>query len=155
MDTAWANKIQSDRFFNPNNMVCPVWNGMDSAGRKVCPDSYVTKTAGCNSAEDRVLVENDQRPQYMEYINLSANGFSSDIYKNSLNHKQLVEADANIKSTDALHGSFGQQFKATNYPGCSYNSYRETQGRESYDNRRRQALQNGFYANQNRKRSGF
>jgi len=80
VDTAYANKVESDRFLNPQNMVCPIWNGVDSAGRRVCPDSYWTKTAGCNSAEDRVFVENNLRPQYMEYINLSANGIQADIY---------------------------------------------------------------------------
>ena len=80
VDTGWANKIESDRFLNSDLMVCPIWNGVDTAGRRVCPDSFVTKTAGCNSAEDRVIVENNQRPQYMEYINLSANGIDASIY---------------------------------------------------------------------------
>ena len=80
VDTAYANKVESDRFLNPQNMVCPIWNGVDTAGRRVCPDSFWTKRAGCNSAEDRVVVENNQRPQYMEYINLSANGIQADIY---------------------------------------------------------------------------
>ena len=30
VDTAWADKIASDRFLNPDNMVCPIWNGMDT-----------------------------------------------------------------------------------------------------------------------------
>ena len=79
VDTGWANKVESDRFLNPNNMVCPIWNGVDLTGRRVCPDSFYTKRAGCNSAEDRVVVENAQRPQYMEYINLSANGIDGAI----------------------------------------------------------------------------
>ena len=80
--TSWANKVQSDRFQNPNLMVCPVWNGVDAAGRRACPDSFMTKRAGCNSAEDRVVVENNvSRPQYMEYVNLNAAGIaSSDIW---------------------------------------------------------------------------
>ena len=56
VDTAYANKVESDRFLNPQNMVCPVWNGVDTAGRRVCPDSFWTKRAVCNSAEDRVVV---------------------------------------------------------------------------------------------------
>jgi len=83
VDTGWASKVQSDRFLNPNIMVCPVWDGFDTAGRMVCPDSFYTKRAGCNSAEDRVVVENNvSRPQYMEYINLNANGISGEIYQN-------------------------------------------------------------------------
>ena len=80
VDTAYANKVESDRFLNPQNMLCPLWNGLDTSGRRVCPDSFWTKNAGCNSAEDRVVVENNQRPQYMEYINLSANGIDGGIY---------------------------------------------------------------------------
>lgn len=74
VDTAWANKLQSDRFLNPNMMVCPIWAGHDTSGRRICPDTYNTKTAGCNSAADRVIVENGLRPQYIEYINLDASG---------------------------------------------------------------------------------
>lgn len=74
VDTSWANKLESDRFLNPNLMMCPSWNGVDTTGRVVCPDSYYTKRAGCNSALDRVLTENAQRPQYIEYVNLNAAG---------------------------------------------------------------------------------
>ena len=80
VDTGWASRIQSDRFENPNLMVCPVWNGRDLSGRPVCADSFYTKRAGCNSALDRVDVENYQRPQYMEYINLDAAGIYANIY---------------------------------------------------------------------------
>ena len=69
VDTGYANKVESDRFLNPENMVCPIWNGVDLTGRRVCPDSFYTKSAGCNSAEDRVVVENNLRPQYAEYVN--------------------------------------------------------------------------------------
>lgn len=31
-----APRINSDRFLNPNNMVCPVWDGQDLTGRNVC-----------------------------------------------------------------------------------------------------------------------
>lgn len=63
-----AERVLSDRFLNPRNLVCPVWNGLDAAGRVSCADGFRTKTAGCNSAEDRIGVENVQRPQYMTYI---------------------------------------------------------------------------------------
>lgn len=67
-NTAHAERVLSDRFLNPKNMVCPAWNGLDAAGRISCVDGFKTKSAGCNSAEDRVGVENIQRPQYMTYI---------------------------------------------------------------------------------------
>ena len=65
-----ANRIQSDRFFNPQNMVCIPWNGLNNKGQEVCPDSFWTKTPGCDSSEDRVMVENAQRPKYMNYVTL-------------------------------------------------------------------------------------
>lgn len=68
VDVGYANRINSDRFLNPRNMVCPVWNSLDSAGRIACPDSFVTKSAGCNNPGDRVSVENSQRPNYIQYI---------------------------------------------------------------------------------------
>jgi hypothetical protein len=68
VDVGYASRINSDRFLNPRNMVCPVWNSLDSAGRVACPDSFVTKSAGCNNPQDRVSVENSQRPNYIQYI---------------------------------------------------------------------------------------
>ncbi len=74
VDSGWATKLYSDRLLNPNQMLCPVWNQVDTSGRPVCADSYYTKTPGCNSAGDRVNVENDLRPQYIEYVTLDAAG---------------------------------------------------------------------------------
>jgi len=75
VNTAYANKLESDRYQNPNSLLCPVWNGHDSYGRSVCYDSYYTKTSGCSSASDRVVVENYLRPQYADYIALNADGY--------------------------------------------------------------------------------
>lgn len=77
VNSGYADKIQSDRFENPDTMTCPLWNGQDSFGRYVHPDSFYTKNAGCNSADDRVSIENFLRPQYMEYVALDAAGFRS------------------------------------------------------------------------------
>ena len=81
VNTGWATREESDRFLNPNNMLCPLWNGLDNTGRRVCPDSFVTKSRGCNSATDRVVVENNvSRPQYIEYITLNSAGVAGNIY---------------------------------------------------------------------------
>ena len=85
VNVGYANRIQSDRFFNPNQQVCPVWNGVDTAGRPVCPNSFYTKTAGCNSAEDRVLVENYLRPNYSEYITLNTQGIEQETNMHTAN----------------------------------------------------------------------
>lgn len=92
--TGNANKIQSNRLQNPDSQMCPVWNGMDLAGRPVCLDSFNTKNAGCNSSLDRIKVENFLRPSYANYVTQSASGI------------QGIDADygSNIHATDtAIH----------------------------------------------------
>lgn len=156
VNTAWANRVESDRFFNPAVQVCPVWTGVDSAGRRVCPDSFMTKTAGCNSAEDRVLVENDQRPQYMEYINLSANGFGADLYGDNMMWNANKNAEANIKyGQEKIHGNVGQDWRALVYPGCNYDAYKTAMAQEKQAMRKQGALNEGFKSNFYRQRSGF
>ena len=155
VDTAYANKVQSDRFLNPENMVCPVWNGMDSAGRSVCPDSFVTKRAGCNSAEDRVVVENNQRPQYAEYINLSAQGINGAIYGNSMPHETVGQAQANLHNVNNITGNFGMQFGADVYPPCSYYPYKQAMAQNQQSMREQQSMQEGFESYHKRAASGF
>jgi hypothetical protein len=129
VNTGWADKIQSDRFENPSNLLCPLWNGQDNFGRFVHPDSFITKNAGCNSADDRIAVENFLRPQYMEYVALDAAGFQAPLYGNG---KQVVEGFAsppsgNMFTADAMTtrknaykevprivGSAGYDYSATN-----------------------------------------
>jgi hypothetical protein len=130
VDTAYSNKVQSDRFLNPNLMVCPVWSGVDTTGREVCPDSYYTKNAGCNSAEDRVFVENNLRPQYMEYINLSAQGIDAAIYGNTMPWNEVGQSNAELQAVNNVTGNFGKQFGASVYPGCNYYPYEEAMTQE-------------------------
>lgn len=131
VDTAYSNKVQSDRFLNPSLMVCPIWNGVDTTGRQVCPDSYYTKNAGCNSAEDRVMVENAvSRPQYMEYINLSANGIDGNIYGNTMPWNQVGQTSDELHEINNVTGNFGLQFGANTYPGCNYYPYEQAMVQE-------------------------
>lgn len=155
VDTAYANKVESDRFLNPEMMVCPIWNGVDSTGRKVCPDSFMTKRAGCNSAEDRVVVENNQRPQYMEYINLSANGIDGGIYGNTMSWNEEGQRRKELKDVNNITGNFGKQFGASVYPACGYYPYKQALAQEAESRRKVQAEEEGFYANRSRQRSGF
>ena len=109
VDTAYQQRIQSDRFFNPKNLVCPVWNGLDTAGRVVCADSFYTKREGCNSALDRVGVENVQRPQYMQYI--------SDSLGNSYNNNSPTSEPAT--SAVGVEGfNYQQQPKSSQCKKC-------------------------------------
>jgi hypothetical protein len=122
VDPAWANKLESDRFLNPSNMVCIPWNNHDTAGRPSCADAYNTKTPGCNSSADRVNVENSLRPQYFEYVTLNAQGLDG----GSECAPQNVHGDAmcNRNAMQYAHnqtGSFGLQnsFNQNIYPNCS------------------------------------
>ena len=157
VDTSWANRVESDRFFNPNHMVCPVWNGMDSAGRNVCPDSYVTKTAGCNSAEDRVMVENNQRPQYMEYVNLSAQGFQSDLYEDNMPWSNVGASKKNMSQVRSCpgYGNYGLQMDAQALAPCAYSQYNQAMAQQQQDQRKIQAGQQGYGCQVKRQQSGF
>ena len=108
VDTASAARIESDRFLNPSMAVCPVWTGRDLSGRQVCADSFYTKRAGCNSAEDRVMVENSLRPQYSEYINLDVNeGIRGNIYENNSYYQQAGVRSQGLQNLKTVTGNFG------------------------------------------------
>lgn len=96
VDTGWAERLRSDRFENPNEMMCPVWSGRDPVGRPVSPDSFYTKSEGCNTPLDRVQVENELRPLYMEQTTEDAYGFRSNLYSKSANivepFKETIES---------------------------------------------------------------
>jgi hypothetical protein len=68
-----ANKLESDRFLGESfKKTCPNFQGTDLIGRGIAPDTWMTKSRGCNTPLDRIFVENAvSRPQYYEYINLS------------------------------------------------------------------------------------
>lgn len=80
VNTGNANRIESDRFLGfPDKKTCPPFLGTDLTGRAICPDSFMTKSAGCNTPEDRIYIENTvSRPHYYEYINLSPRGMLND-----------------------------------------------------------------------------
>jgi hypothetical protein len=154
VNTAYANKIESDRFLNPNNMVCPIWNGVDAAGRPVCPDSYYTKRAGCNSAQDRVSVENNvSRPQYMEYITLSANGIKGHMYGN----RDSVVRTKDLDNVNNITGRFGQQsaYGGEIYPNCGASPYQEALNMDSQEHRQGESFMHANNAHQTRKFAGF
>jgi hypothetical protein len=163
VNSGWANKIESDRFLNPNNMVCPVWNERDLTGRRVCADSFWTKRAGCNSAEDRISVENHQRPQYSEYITLDAQGIQGDMYGGDgvenfawMEGKNLIAEDAmraqNI--VDNVHNYTGQFGLVTGFqqniePTCANYPYEYAMAQVAQDNRLRQQA---YHAGQSQNR---
>jgi hypothetical protein len=143
VDTAWANRLESDRFLNPNLMVCPAWNGIDTAGRPASEFSFYSKTAGCNSAADRVNLENDLRPQYMEYVTLDAAGIrggcSESRPKTDAKCGQSVMGNAhNITGQFGTMSGFSQV-----YPSCqSCQLYPDQRAYQSQNARSQQYAQN-------------
>jgi hypothetical protein len=143
-----ADKLYSDRFLNPGNMVCPIWNGYDGTGRPVCADSQMTKSLGCNSAEDRVNVENNQRPQYIEYVNLSSGGINGDFYGSTTQPNQ-IQTNADMQALNNITGNFGMQFKSNVRPSsnCVLYSYEQTMQQQSVEERQAQAETIGYNTN--------
>jgi hypothetical protein len=144
-------------------MVCPTWNGRDSAGRPVAADSFMTKRAGCNSATDLVVVENNvSRPQYMEYINLNAQGIAGDIYGPGPASGNAIQARRQ-QEVNAVTGQFGNtvshgnglavqsncQSNATNNPNQFLTSYAQYDREQAQNNRVEEYANNSFYSQQN------
>lgn len=157
VDTAYAPKVFSDRFLNPGNMVCPVWNGYDSAGRPACPDSFMTKSEGCNSAEDRVFVENYQRPRYVEYVNLSAGGIDGEFYgdPNNMTQWDEMKAISDLRDAHGVAGNFGYQFGSMIYPNCGVYQYSKAMAQNAETLRKYSAYDQGYKSNCSKMYSGF
>jgi hypothetical protein len=152
-----ANRIQSDRFFNPGNMVCIPWNGLNNKGQEVSPDSFYTKTPGCDSAEDRVLVENSQRPKYFNYVTLGAQGVNGDIYGRSTNDnfRDAMGRDSFDKERNKFTGNFGKQWGANvAFQGCTVGAYERNQAMIAQEARGQNFMQNGYMANANMQMAG-
>ena len=111
VDTAQAARMESSRFLNPTNSLCPIWRGVDTAGRPACAASFMDKAPGCVPAGDRIGVENGLRPQYSQYITLSPQvGVSGDLYSSSGVAAQKSNVDPRSSRYATLadgYGSFG------------------------------------------------
>ena len=159
VDTSWANRIQSDRFENPELMVCPVWTGFDNSGRPVSADSFYTKSPGCNTPEDRVYVENALRPQYFQYVNLDASGLGGNIYntrENMFHYDTQTRSKGLNQLNPQLTGSFGLNPDGSQiYPSCNKNPYGLAQAQLAQTSRNQQQLQHAMKNNQWKRDSGF
>lgn len=160
IDVSYANKMYSDRFLNPAAMVCPVWNGYDSAGRPVCPDTYMTKAAGCNSAEDRIMIENNvARPRYFEYITLNPSGLAGNIYgeypQNTTTQWDVMKAKSDIRDINGYAGNFGTQYGSVIRSGCGGDAYARAMGYEQTALRNAQMLDNSYNSYKNKAVSGM
>lgn len=158
-----AARIESDRFLNPNNAICIPWNNMNSKGQIVCPDSFYTKRAGCNSADDRVSVENSLRPQYADYIGYNMAGLVGDIYHPSMPgsngrglaptvaHSEAIAANTHEKNRSKITGTWGNQFGSTNAMICGHKSYELAMAQVAEFNRQSQSAGSAHnsYGNRN------
>ena len=160
LDSGWANKLYSDRFLNPSNMLCAPWNGVDTSGRPVCADSYKTKTPGCNSASDRVVVENALRPQYIEYVTLNAEGIEGGqgCGRHSAANPDSVCHQTQLPQTHKYTGQFGLNtgFSQNVIPNCP--TCRNIPDRMAYQSNSMRQKQWGNQARRvhsNKKSSGF
>ena len=149
VETGQATRIESDRFLNPTNMICLPWNGLNNKGQSVCVDSWYTKSAGCNSAEDRVEVENALRPIYSDYINLNVQaGLGGDIYQG--NQSAFVasgKANQNWQNVYNNTPSFGNQWQSVDRQICGIGAYERGMAQMSNDQRKEQYMNNGYFAN--------
>jgi hypothetical protein len=134
---------------------------MDSSGRHVCKDSYYTKRAGCNSASDRISVENDiSRPQYMEYITLSANGIAGNIYEKTDQYKESVDRKNELSNINNVTGNFGSQYGANIKSTCSggfskHDTHYDNRPYNNQQQREAHSLNVGYNAQNRRNNSGF
>ena len=110
LDVGVAEQIQGYRTFDTDAMMCPLWTGTDLAGRPACQDSFYTKRAGCNSALDRIKVEDALRPRYAEFL-LDARGIvgaGADYDDSSYVRDRLVRDGAfERKVRNTITGNFG------------------------------------------------
>jgi hypothetical protein len=148
VDAGWADRIRSDRIIGPaSEKTCPLWTGFDLAGRPVCPDSFNTKSAGCNSASDRIAVENTvSRPLYIPYINLSMEGVTGEwLYDERFWNTQ--QSQQFLNDIHNRSGTFGQQLSSYVKPGgmCTYDSYQQAQSQVQQSGR--QCQSGMLYAN--------
>lgn len=127
VSTGDANRMQSARFQDPSLMVCPMWIGQDQTGRVVCKPSYYTKSAGCNSATDRVYVENSLRPRYSELITLDTTGIDGGLYDDSLVTQNTRDANKWNEGRYKLTGNYGLDFKSKVISSCNYGYEQATQ----------------------------
>ena len=142
-----ANRIQSDRFFNPNLMVCVPWTGLDNTGREVSPDSFYTKTPGCDSAEDRVMVENSLRPSYYSYVTLGAQGVQGQLYGNTDAQVNTASRYNFDKSRDKITGNFGLSWGSEiQNNSCTINAYERSQAMMNQNLRGQNFMDNGYKA---------
>lgn len=112
VDQGCKERLRSHRDQDPDEMMCPVWNRYDNAGRPAGEYSFYTKRAGCNSALDRLNVENQQRPRYTNYVLTSAAGIAG--YDNGYEVENYEGPGGNIAKVDEMNARNERRFAQLN-----------------------------------------
>lgn len=76
---SWAERYASDRFLNPNNLLCPIWTNTDMYGRSSDANAFTAETAGCFSSLNRVDIENANRPTSFSSVTLGDYGLQGEL----------------------------------------------------------------------------
>lgn len=102
VNVGYADKFFSTERQDHNYMQCVQRDAYDMTGRQSCADSLNTKREGCNTATDRITVENAQRPYYSSYIGLNVyTGVKSDLYAplpGAVSYGQVAEAQVSQRT---------------------------------------------------------
>lgn len=122
VDPGYASKLYSERFLNPCQVICPVWNGTDQYGRIVGPDSMMIESQGCRSALDRVDVENYLRPQYFELVNLDGFGVAGNMYSDDAGNRTAA-----LQNLGEIVGNPGYDYGANINARCNLDRYEQNQ----------------------------
>jgi hypothetical protein len=103
----------------------------------------MTKSIGCNSASDRIEVENYQRPQYVEYVNLTSAGIAGEFYGPL---PQQAQTQQDMYDLNSITGNFGMQFRSAVKPSssCGLYSYEQNMQNQAHQNRQRQMETIGY-----------
>lgn len=139
-----APRIASDRYLNPRNMLCPVWNGYNLKGQQVCPDSFYTKSPGCNSPLDRIIVESNLRPDYISFVTLNMAGVKGEIFGNPSARSQVNAREAMLQTIATTSPGFGQEWNGyvRSSGACGINAYEKAMAQEAQTQRQQAALGN-------------
>ena len=120
-----AETLSSARLFDPSQNICPAYGGVDTAGRPAVADSQITKFAGCNSALDRILVENMlNRNVVSDHTYLNMGGLSGVMWTDpSISKMRVVDRDAQMQTRADMLGNAGTAGPLGAVPGSVNTTY--------------------------------
>ena len=155
VNTGAANVMMSQRFENKNDMLCPKFNGHDNAGRRVCKNSFVTRTSGCDSAEPRIIVENNQRPNYSDYVTLNIKGITGPLYGSTNMYTSTMNIqNKSLAQSRKVGGHFGGQTNKAQ-SACSISPEADAMAQIAAKKRARGIAKLGARSENFRKRAGW